>query len=112
MKGLQKLLSKNLKNKSFSVTSDFEEAFNDTDISIIAVGTPFKNGRIDLQQIISASEMVGKMLRNTKKYHMSIKSTVKPGTTSGIVKETILKILKIWKDWGLVMNQNFLERNE
>ena len=55
--------------------------------------------------------MVGKMLRNTKKYHVvCIKSTVKPGTTSGIVKETILKNTKkiYGKDWGLVMNPEFL----
>ena len=91
-KGLQKLLSTNLRNKRFSATSDFEEAFNDTDISIIAVGTPFKNGKIDFQQIVSASKMVGKMLKTTKKYHVvCVKSTVQPGTTSGIVKDTILK---------------------
>ena len=67
-KGLQKLLSKNLKKKSFRVTSDFEEAFNDTDISIIAVGTPFKNGKIDLQQLFLHQKWLVrclKLLRNS-----------------------------------------------
>ena len=108
--GLEKLLSKNL-NNNFFASDDIEISVINSDVSIIAVGTPFDGEKIDLQYIKEASIAVGTAMGKKNTYHLIIvKSTVTPGTTDEIVIPTIEEFSRknIGKDFGVGMNPEFL----
>lgn len=108
--GLKNLLDKNL-GKNFEATINLEDSVLNTDVSIIAVGTPFNNGAIDLSYIESVSEDLGKALSKKNGFHLIVvKSTVVPGTTDDIVLPILENFSnkKIGIDFGLGMNPEFL----
>lgn len=108
--GLKELLANNIGSR-FSATTDLSRAVLETDISIIAVGTPFNGDDIDLTYIQEVSQQVGVVLREKRGYHVVIvKSTVVPGTTEEVVLPIIEKASgKIaGTDFGLGMNPEFL----
>jgi len=112
--GLKKLLNKHL-NKNFTVSNNIKNAILNTDISFIAVGTPFKNGKFNTSYLKSVSKDVGLSLKYKKKYHVIVvKSTVLPGTTDTLIKKYIEKYSgkKSGKDFGLSMNPEFLREGE
>ena len=109
-KGLDELLKKHISNKIMA-TTDLEEAVSSTDITIIAVGTPFNGKEISLDFIRDAARQIGNILRNKDSYHLVVvKSTVIPGTTDTVV----LPILEessgkqAGADFGVGMNPEFL----
>ncbi|ABG51491.1 GDP-mannose 6-dehydrogenase [Trichodesmium erythraeum IMS101] len=113
-KGLQELLQKNIGDGLQAVT-DLGQAVQETEISMIAVGTPFDGKEIDLGYIKQVSQQIGEALRNKNSYHLVvIKSTVVPGTTENVVlpilEETSGK--KAGVDFGLGMNPEFLREGE
>lgn len=63
-------------------TTDHEYALINSDITLIAVGTPSaKNGHLDISAIYSLAETIGLALAKKNKYHqIAIRSTVFPGT--------------------------------
>jgi UDPglucose 6-dehydrogenase len=80
-------------------------------VTILAVGTPFGEDRIDLGQIEAAAEQVGVALRDLDRYHVvAVKSTVVPGTTEEVVGPAIARASgkRIGADVGLAMNPEFL----
>ena len=92
-------------------TTDLEAAVADTEVTILAVGTPFGEDRIDLGQIEAAAEQVGEALRDLDRYHVvAVKSTVVPGTTDEVVGPAIVRTSgkRIGTDVGLAMNPEFL----
>jgi UDPglucose 6-dehydrogenase len=92
-------------------TTDLHEAVADTEVTILAVGTPFGEDRIDLAQIESAAEQVGRALADLDRYHVvAVKSTVVPGTTDEVVGPAIERASgkRIGTDIGLAMNPEFL----
>jgi UDPglucose 6-dehydrogenase len=108
--GLEHLLSRHV-GKKFRATTDLEAAVQDSDISFIAVGTPFRDGAIDLRFVEDAASAVGRTLGRMTDYHVVVvKSTVVPGTTAG----TVLPILEresgrtAGRDFGVGMNPEFL----
>lgn len=112
--GLQELVIRNL-GKSFSITTDLEYAIKNTEITLIAVGTPFDGESIDLSAIRSVSKEIGHALRKKSSYHLvAVKSTVVPGTTFEVVKpileESSGKLCG--RDFGLGMNPEFLREGE
>ena len=112
--GLKNLLNKHL-NKNFTVSNNIKNAILNTDISFIAVGTPFKNGKFNTSYLKSVSKDVGLSLKYKKKYHVIVvKSTVLPGTTDTLIKKYIEKYSgkKSGKDFGLSMNPEFLREGE
>ena len=112
--GLKNLLNKHL-NKNFTVSNNKKNAILNTDISFIAVGTPFKNGKFNTSYLKSVSKDVGLSLKYKKKYHVIVvKSTVLPGTTDTLIKKYIEKYSgkKSGKDFGLSMNPEFLREGE
>ena len=109
-KGLEELLLQNLK-KNFIASTYIEESVLKTDISIIAVGTPFDGKKIDLQYIKEASAAVGRSIEKKNTYHLIIvKSTVTPGTTDDIVIPIIKEFSnkEVGKDFDVGMNPEFL----
>ncbi len=108
--GLPELLNGVLGTR-FSATTDLETAIASTEITLIAVGTPFGEERIDLAQIESASRAVGEALRDKDDYHVVVvKSTVVPGTTETVVLPILEEASgkKAGVDFGVGMNPEFL----
>jgi UDPglucose 6-dehydrogenase len=113
-KGLEELLRRNI-GKNLTATTDLHKAVAETDISLIAVGTPFDGKEVDLTYIKEVSHQIGKALKEKTTYHLvAVKSTVVPGTTD----EVVLPILEKASgkrggiDFGVGMNPEFLREGE
>ena len=113
-KHLDQLLKKQTE-RNFAATTDLEEAILNTELSIIAVGTPFDGDVIDLSYIKKVSEQIGQVLEKKNGYHVVVvKSTVIPGTTD----EVVLPLLEEFSgknagpDFGVGMNPEFLREGE
>jgi UDPglucose 6-dehydrogenase/GDP-mannose 6-dehydrogenase len=107
---LQELLQKNVGNR-LKATTDLRQAVQETELSLIAVGTPFDGDEIDLSYIRRVATQIGEVLKTKSAYHVVIvKSTVVPGTTD----EVVLPLLeaasgkKAGPDFGVGMNPEFL----
>ena len=84
--GLDDLLKKNMQR--IFPTSDANKAIKDSEVIIIAVGTPFYQDKIDLSYIKQAAREIGQVLQSSKHYAVVVvKSTVIPGTTLDVVKK-------------------------
>lgn len=110
-RGLSELLLKNL-NRTFFATTELHQAVMNSDISLIAVGTPFDGDVIDLTSIKQVARDIGTVLKSKDSFHaVIVKSTVVPGTTS----EVVLPILEeasgkeAGSDFGVGMNPEFLK---
>ncbi|ELR98322.1 UDP-glucose/GDP-mannose dehydrogenase family protein [Gloeocapsa sp. PCC 73106] len=111
---LEELLKKNI-HKNLLATTDLNKAIKDTDISLIAVGTPFDGKEIDLRYIKKVSHQIGSVLRDKRTYHVVVvKSTVVPGTTEEVVLPILEKSSekKAGIDFGLGMTPEFLKEGE
>ena len=108
--GLPELLTRHA-GKRLRATTDLAAAVAASDITLIAVGTPAADGRIDLRYIEQAAADVGAALRNKAGYHvLAVKSTVIPGTTDGAVRAATERASgkRAGADFGLGMNPEFL----
>ncbi len=109
--GLDKILKKVIDNRRLSPTTDLTKALQGAEVAIIAVGTPFKDGAIDLSYIKQVCKEIGLWLKYNDNYIVvTIKSTVVPSTTDSIVLPILERISgkKCGKDFGLCMNPEFL----
>ena len=110
--GLEELLRDAVSKGLLKATTDFREAVLGSDITFITVGTPsLETGEIDLRYVREASRMIGEALSEKPEWHLVVvKSTVMPGTTEGLVKETIERHSgkRCPQDFGLCMNPEFL----
>lgn len=94
-----------------SATTDYSKAILETDLSIIAVGTPSsQTGHLNLEYIFKVAENFGRMLRAKDRFHViAIRSTVLPGTSAkfaDIVEEFSGKKRNV--DFAMVSNPEFL----
>lgn len=105
--GLQELTRKNLENMYF--TTDTKSAIENSEIIIIAVGTPTKkNYESDLRALNSVARVIGDTLKEIEGYRVvCIKSTVPLGTNNKI-KELIYQYCGDYKKFDLVSNPEFL----
>jgi GDP-mannose 6-dehydrogenase len=92
-------------------TTDYRHAITNTDISIIAVGTPSSNtGHLNLQYIFKVAEHFGEVLKDKTQFHViAIRSTVLPGTSekfAEIVEQHSGKKRNV--DFAMVSNPEFL----
>lgn len=112
--GLEDLLKRNV-GRSLRATTDLAAAVRDTDISLIAVGTPFDGSAIDLTYIRTVAAEIGAALRDKPGYHMVVvKSTVVPGTTEDVVLPILEQASgkRAGPDFGVGMNPEFLKEGE
>ncbi|MDC3171599.1 UDP-glucose/GDP-mannose dehydrogenase family protein [Pelagibacteraceae bacterium] len=112
--GITRLLKKNI-NKNFIATNNLSKAVKNSSISIIAVGTPFRNNKIDIKYVKIAAKQIGRAIKEKKEFHVIVvKSTVVPGTTDKIIKKIVEKEsgMKVGLDFGLSMNPEFLREGE
>jgi UDPglucose 6-dehydrogenase/GDP-mannose 6-dehydrogenase len=113
-KGLEEILKKNI-GKRLKATTDFAPAILATELSLIAVGTPFKDDAIDLSFIEAVSRQIGDVLAQKENYHVVVvKSTVVPGTTEDVVLPILEKASgkSAGIDFGVGMNPEFLREGE
>ncbi len=107
---LQELLANN-KGRYFATTK-INDAVEQSDICFIIVPTPSdKNNFFINNYVISAVESIGGALKNKKGYmNVVITSTVMPGTTGTVIKNSLEKTSnrKIGKDLGLCYNPEFI----
>jgi UDPglucose 6-dehydrogenase len=95
----------------FRATTDLDDAVAAAEVTILAVGTPFGEDRIDLDQIVTAARSVGASLAGREDYHVVVvKSTVVPGTTEEVVGPALEATSgrRVGADLGLAMNPEFL----
>lgn len=113
-RGLEELLRKNIKSR-LKATTDLHTAVHESQISMIAVGTPFDGREIDLTFIKAVSKEIGQALRSKPDYHVVlVKSTVVPGTTDDVVRPILEESSgkKAGVDFGVGMNPEFLTEGE
>ena len=108
--GLDELLSSNI-NERLIATTDLHKAVVESDVSLLAVGTPFDGDEIDLKYVCEVSKQIGLALKEKDDYHVIIvKSTVVPGTTDDIIIPLLEKYSgkKSGANFGVGMNPEFL----
>jgi UDPglucose 6-dehydrogenase/GDP-mannose 6-dehydrogenase len=114
-RGLDVLLQRTLGTR-LEATTDLRGAVLDTDLSLIAVGTPScPDGRIDLDGVATVSRQIGAILRDKHAYHVVVvKSTVLPGTTEDLVLPLLESSSgqRAGRDFGVGMNPEFLTEGE
>jgi UDPglucose 6-dehydrogenase/GDP-mannose 6-dehydrogenase len=109
-KGLPEALERARAAGRLEGTTDLDRAVRESDLTMIAVGTPFKGERIDLTDVATAARAVGGALRGSADYHVvAVKSTVVPGTTESVVRGGVEQTSgRSAGDFGLCMNPEFL----
>ena len=109
---IDKIIEEVVGKNRLSATCDWLEAVENSNIALVAVGTPnMDNGSIDLTFIRRVCEHLGQALKGKTDYFIVvIRSTVLPGT----IEETVIPILehesrkKVGLDFGICMNPEFL----
>lgn len=112
--GLGELLKSNV-GKRLQAGTSISQAVRDTDLTIVAVDTPFDGQKISLRSIDEVTREIGDALATKDSYHMVvIKSTVVPGTTDSVVlpilEETSGK--QAGEGFGVGMNPEFLREGQ
>ena len=108
--GLSELLRRHV-GRGLWATVDLRAAVRATLLTFIAVGTPIGDAQIDLSFVKKAALDVGAAMRESGDYHTVVmKSTVVPGTTLGIVRESLelASGMQAGSDFGLGANPEFL----
>lgn len=108
--GLEEMLRRHV-GKRLRATTDLAAAVRDSEITFIAVGTPFDGTRIDLSYVREAARQIGVAMRDKDAYHvMVVKSTVVPGTTDDVVLPELERASgkRAGVDFGVGMNPEFL----
>ena len=108
--GLEAMLGR-LVGTRLRATTDLAAAVQGSDITFIAVGTPFDGRHIDLGYIRESARQIGAALRGKSGYHVVVvKSTVVPGTTDDVVLPELERAsgMRAGADFGVGMNPEFL----
>ena len=110
---LETMISRALDSGTLKIVDDYQKALRDSYIIFITVGTPsLSDGSINLEQINSVINSIGKITRDRKSYYLIvIRSTVTPGTTGKIIKPILESTSgrTCGKDFGLCTNPEFLK---
>lgn len=112
--GLDTLLKRNVGVRLWA-TCDLEAAVLGSDLTLIAVGTPFDGEHINLAHIRQAASQIGEALGHKSQYHVvAVKSTVVPGTTTAVVLPILEKrsAKKAGVDFGVGMSPEFLREGD
>jgi UDPglucose 6-dehydrogenase/GDP-mannose 6-dehydrogenase len=106
---------KGVVGRTLRATTDLAAAVGASEVTLIAVGTPFAGGAIDLQFIEQSARDIGRALKGSTDYHVVVvRSTVVPGTTEGLVRRALEEESgrKAGAGFGLGMNPEFLTEGQ
>jgi UDPglucose 6-dehydrogenase/GDP-mannose 6-dehydrogenase len=109
-RGLETLLRRHV-GRGLTASTDLRAAVHGTEMTFIAVGTPFDGKAIDLTAIRQAALDIGAALRDKPDYHVVVvKSTVVPGTTADVVRGLLEEASgkRAGADFGVGANPEFL----
>jgi UDPglucose 6-dehydrogenase/GDP-mannose 6-dehydrogenase len=112
--GLPDLLARTV-GRTLRATTELAPEIRWSEVVLIAVGTPLRDGAIDLGAIRQASADIGRALRGAKGSPVvTVRSTVVPGTTEGLVREVLEHESgkTAGMDFGLGMNPEFLTEGQ
>jgi UDPglucose 6-dehydrogenase len=112
--GLEELLARNA-GERLRATTDVTRAVAESEVTLLAVGTPSANGRIDLGAVVSATRAIGSALGGKHGYHVvAVKSTVVPGTTDQVVLPLLEEASgkKAGAEFGVAVNPEFLTEGQ
>ena len=110
--GVEDLIGRGVKDQRVRATTDATEAVQNTDISLVCVGTPGQsNGSLDLSYVKGACKQIGIALEGKGRFHVvAIRSTMLPGT----IAETVVPTLEVYsgkkngRDFAVAINPEFL----
>jgi GDP-mannose 6-dehydrogenase len=110
--GLAELAREGVRGSRLRATTDVQGAINDSDCSIVCVGTPSRaNGDLDLSQVARVCESIGAALARKGTFHaVIVRSTMLPGSMRGVVQPALEKGSgkKADQDFGLAIFPEFL----
>ncbi len=110
-KDIDRIIKEQHQAGMISATDDYEQAVQESDLSIICVGTPsLESGSLNLEYIHHTARQIGEALKDKGTFHtIVIRSTVIPGTNHK-VGEIISKTsgLQRNKDFAVASNPEFL----
>jgi UDPglucose 6-dehydrogenase/GDP-mannose 6-dehydrogenase len=112
--GLDALLQAHV-GRGLRATTDLRAAVLESDLTLIAVGTPFNGHEIDLSAVLAATRQIGEVIRDKESYHLVVvKSTVVPGSTDQRVMPLLESASgkKAGQDFGVGVNPEFLSEGE
>ncbi len=112
--GLDELIARHV-GRRLRATTATHDAVLESDLTFIAVGTPLRDGHLDLDAVRSAAALIGDALALKSSYHVVVvKSTVVPGTTAGEVRAILESSSekRAGDDFGLAVNPEFLTEGQ
>lgn len=110
-KDIDELINKSFEEGRISATHDYKQAVTESEVSMIAVGTPSSDkGHLDLTYLYKVAEEIGEALSHKDEFHtIVIRSTSFPGTNKKIADIVQKKSGKEpFKHFGVVSNPEFL----
>lgn len=111
-KHIEEIISEAVAAKCLSATTDVTAAIEQSDATMICVGTPsLENGSLDLQYIRAVAKDIGRALRHRDDYHVvGVRSTMLPGTMETVVKPLIEAESgkRAGEEFGMCINPEFL----
>ena len=106
--GIDAMLRECVRKKKIRFTADFDDAVQNSDVTFLAVGTPPKDGGIDLSHVKSAVRQIVLSLSSKKTFHLlAIKSTVPPLTTQNVIMPPLKELIAAGRA-DVVVNPEFL----
>lgn len=114
-KDLDLYIQEGVKAKRLQATTDLKFAIQNSDITIMSVGTPSqKSGALDLEYIKEVAKSIGEALKEKEGFHIvSMRSTVLPGSAKNVVIPILEEYSnkKLNQDFGYVSNPEFLRES-
>ena len=111
-KGLAENIKKHVDSGALKATTNVKEAIQETDITLICVGTPSReNGSLDLSYIQKVCQDIGEILKNKDDFHVVVlRSTMLPGSAEDICQPILESASrkKAGIDFGFGNNPEFL----
>jgi GDP-mannose 6-dehydrogenase len=115
-KELDNLISTAIKNDRLRATNDVKDAVENSEISLICVGTPSNpDGSINLSYVKNVSKDIGRALKDKNEFHVVvIRSTMLPGSTENTIIPILEKISKKQSsiDFGVCVNPEFMREGQ
>ena len=110
--GLTELLTKGVQQGCIRATNDVRQAIQESDVSIICVGTPSRrNGSLNTDYIIRVSTEIGLCLAEKEPYHLVVvRSTMLPGSCEELVIPALEDASgkQVGQEFGVCYNPEFL----